>query len=58
MAGMMTCRYTVSVTVDEPYIWSGAPDQDQVAATAQNEIIAVYPHRWAVPRENWEHFFA
>ena len=53
-------RYSVAAFfgVDESYIWPGALDPDQVAAAAQSEIVAVYPHRWAVPRETWEHFFA
>ena len=53
-------RYSVAAFfgVDESYIWPGALDQEQVAAAAQSEIVAVYPHRWAVPRETWEHFFA
>ena len=53
-------RYSVSAFfgVDESYIWPGAIDQDQVAAAAKSEIVAVYPHRWSVPRETWEHFFA
>jgi lambda repressor-like predicted transcriptional regulator len=52
-------RYSVAAFfgVDEAYIWPGAIDQDQVAAAAHSEIIAVYPHRWSVPRETWEHFF-
>ena len=53
-------RYSVAAVfgVDESYIWPGTIDQDQVAAAAKSEIIAVYPHRWSVPRETWEHFFA
>jgi hypothetical protein len=53
-------RYSVAsfFKVDESYIWPGALDHDQVAAAAQSEIVAVYPHRWAVPRDTWEHFFA
>jgi lambda repressor-like predicted transcriptional regulator len=53
-------RYSVAAFfgVDESYIWPGALDQEQVAAAAQSEIVAVYPHRWAVPRDTWEHFFA
>jgi lambda repressor-like predicted transcriptional regulator len=53
-------RYSVAAFfgVDESYIWPGALDQEQIAAAGQSEIVAVYPHRWAVPRETWEHFFA
>jgi len=52
-------RYSVAAYfgVDESFIWPGALDQDQIAAAAQSEIVAVYPHRWSVPRETWEHFF-
>ena len=53
-------RYRVAsfFKVDESYIWPGALDYEQVAAAAQSEIVAVYPHRWAGPRDTWEHFFA
>jgi transcriptional regulator with XRE-family HTH domain len=52
-------RYSVAAFfgVDESYIWPGALDRAQVAAASESEIVAVYPHRWAVPRETWERFF-
>jgi len=32
--------------------------RDEVAAVSQSEVVAVYPHRWAVPRDTWGHFFS
>ena len=31
--------------------------KDQVVAASESEIISVYPHRWAVPREIWGRLF-
>jgi hypothetical protein len=28
-----------------------------VAAASESEIVAVFPHRWAVPRDMWGHLF-
>ena len=52
-------RYDVAAFfgVDESYIWPGALGPDEVAAVSQSEVVAVYPHRWAVPRDVWAHFF-
>jgi hypothetical protein len=52
-------RYAVAAFfgVDESYIWPHALDRDQVAAVSESEIVAVYPHRRAVPRDTWGHFF-
>ena len=52
-------RYAVAAFfgVDESYIWPDALDRDQVVAASESEIIAVYPHRWAVPRDTWGHLF-
>jgi hypothetical protein len=52
-------RYAVAAFfgVDESYIWPDAMDRNEVAAASESEIIAVYPHRWAVPREAWGHLF-
>ena len=44
--------------VDESYIWPDALGRDEVAAVSQSEIVAVYPHRWAVPRDTLGHFFS
>jgi transcriptional regulator with XRE-family HTH domain len=52
-------RYAVAAFfgVDESYIWPDALGRDQVAAVSESEIVAVYPHRWAMPRDTWEHLF-
>jgi transcriptional regulator with XRE-family HTH domain len=52
-------RYEVAafLGVDEAYIWPDAMGADEVAAVSQSEIVAVYPHRWAVPRDTFGHFF-
>jgi lambda repressor-like predicted transcriptional regulator len=52
-------RYEVAAYfgVDESYIWPDALDRDQVVAASESEIVAVYPHRWAVPRDTWGHLF-
>jgi transcriptional regulator with XRE-family HTH domain len=44
--------------VDEAYIWPGALGKDEIAAVSQSEVVAMWPHRWAVPRDTWGHFFA
>ena len=44
--------------VDESYIWPDALGRDEVAAVSESEIVAVYPHRWAVPRDTRGHFFS
>ena len=53
-------RYAVAtfLGVDESYIWPDAMGRDEVAAVSQSEVVAVYPHRWAVPRDTWGHFFS
>jgi hypothetical protein len=43
--------------VDEVYLWPDALTSDQVANASENEIINIYPHRWAVPSELWRNFF-
>jgi transcriptional regulator with XRE-family HTH domain len=52
-------RYDVAAFfgVDESYIWPDALDRDEIVAASESEIIAVYPHRWAVPRDTWGHLF-
>ncbi len=52
-------RYAVAAFfgVDESYIWPDALDRDDVVAASESEIVAVYPHRWAVPRDAWGHLF-
>jgi hypothetical protein len=44
--------------VDESYIWPGALGREQVAAVSESEIVGVYPHRWAMPRDTLGHFFS
>ena len=44
--------------VDEAYIWPDALGRDEIAAVSQSEVVAVWPHRWAVPRDTWGLFFA
>jgi lambda repressor-like predicted transcriptional regulator len=52
-------RYAVAAKlgVDEAYIWPDALSPDQVVSASESEIVTVYPHRWALPRETWGHFF-
>src|SRR6266404_3111612 len=52
-------RYAVAAFfgVDESYIWPDALDRDEAVAASESEIVAVYPHRWAVPRDAWGHLF-
>ncbi|MFD9950426.1 XRE family transcriptional regulator [Nonomuraea sp. NPDC059023] len=42
---------------DESYLWPKALTREQVASASESEIITVYPHRWAVPRDAWGHLF-
>jgi len=52
-------RYDVAtfLGVDESYIWPDALDRDQITAASESEIVAVYPHRWSMPRDAWRHLF-
>jgi transcriptional regulator with XRE-family HTH domain len=52
-------RYAVAAFfgVDEAYIWPDALDRDEIMLASESEIVNVYPHRWAVPREAWAHLF-
>lgn len=43
--------------VDETYLWPDALAPGQVADASESEILTVYPHRWAVPRDTWARFF-
>jgi lambda repressor-like predicted transcriptional regulator len=43
--------------VDEAEIWPSALTSAQVASASENEVVAFYPHRWAVPREAWQRLF-
>ncbi len=53
-------RYDVAafLGVDESYIWPDALGPDEVTAVSQSEIVAVYPHRWALPRDTLGRFFS
>ncbi|HEY0692932.1 MAG TPA: DUF5919 domain-containing protein [Kribbella sp.] len=53
-------RYAVGTLLgaDESYLWPGALTREEVAAVSGSEIITMYPHRWAVPRDVWEQHFA
>ncbi len=53
-------RYIVAafLGVDEAYLWPDALSREQVASASENEIVTVYPHRWAVPRDIWGRLFA
>jgi len=52
-------RYAVAALlgVDESFLWPEALSPAQVAAASESEILAVYPHRWAVPRDAWRRLF-
>ncbi|MEV5895774.1 helix-turn-helix domain-containing protein [Nonomuraea fuscirosea] len=43
--------------VDETYLWPDALSPEQVTSASQSEIIAIHPHRWAVPRDIWGRLF-
>ncbi|MDA0632245.1 helix-turn-helix transcriptional regulator [Nonomuraea sp. MCN248] len=44
--------------VDEAYLWPEALSPEQVTSASRSEIIAVYPHRWSVPRDIWGRLFS
>lgn len=52
-------RYAVSALlgVDEVFLWPNALTREQVASAAESEILTIYPHRWAVPRDVWIRLF-
>jgi hypothetical protein len=53
-------RFAVAsfLRVDEGYLWPDALSPEQVASASHSEIVTVYPHRWAVPRDTWGRLFA
>jgi len=53
-------RYAVAsrLGVDEVYLWPDALPREVVGAASESELVAVYPHRWEVPRDAWERLFA
>ncbi|MCC5580519.1 helix-turn-helix transcriptional regulator [Microtetraspora sp. AC03309] len=52
-------RYAVAthLGMDESYLWPEALTREQVASASESEIVTVYPHRWAVPRDAWGRLF-
>lgn len=52
-------RYLVAthLQADEAYLWPDALAPSEVAEASGSEILNVYPHRWAVPREAWSTLF-
>ncbi len=53
-------RYAVAshLGMDEAYLWPEALTREEVVSASESEIITVYPHRWAVPRDAWGRLFA
>lgn len=53
-------RYALAARLgmDEGYLWPGALPPEQAVGASESEIINVYPHRWAVPRDEWSRLFA
>ncbi|WP_188196790.1 helix-turn-helix domain-containing protein [Nonomuraea sp. SYSU D8015] len=53
-------RFAVASYLDteETYLWPEALTREQVASASESEIVTVYPHRWAVPRDAWGRLFA
>jgi transcriptional regulator with XRE-family HTH domain len=52
-------RYLVAthLQADETYLWPDALAPFEAADASESEILTVYPHRWAVPRDAWGHLF-
>ncbi|GLZ07969.1 transcriptional regulator [Actinomadura sp. NBRC 104412] len=52
-------RYAVAsrLGLDESYLWPEALTKEQVTQVSDSEIITVYPHRWAAPRDAWGRLF-
>jgi transcriptional regulator with XRE-family HTH domain len=44
--------------LDETYLWPGALKDEQVSAASNSELITIYPHRYAVPRDLLGHLFS
>ncbi len=44
--------------VEESYLWPDALTPAQAAAVSESEIVTVYPHRWAVPKDTWGRLFS
>ena len=52
-------RYKVAALlgVDESLLWPDGLSADEVASAAASEIVAIHPHRWAVPADTWSRLF-
>jgi len=52
-------RYLVATCLqaNETYLWPDALAPSEAADASESEILTVYPHRWAVPRDAWGHLF-
>ncbi|GAA4184005.1 DUF5919 domain-containing protein [Streptosporangium oxazolinicum] len=44
--------------MEEAYLWPDAMTPAQAAVVSESEIVAVYPHRWTVPRDAWGRLFS
>jgi transcriptional regulator with XRE-family HTH domain len=46
-------RYAVAshLQLDETYLWPGALRDDQITEASGSELITIYPHRYAIPRD-------
>ncbi|MDN3355849.1 XRE family transcriptional regulator [Actinomadura sp. DC4] len=44
--------------VEETYLWPDAISRQQVATASESEIVNIYPHRWAMPRDTWGRLFS
>lgn len=53
-------RYALAAQLgmDESYLWPGALPPEQAIGASESEIIAVYPHRWSAPRDEWLRLFS
>ena len=52
-------RYAAAsfLEADEGYLWPEALSPEQVVSASESEVVTVYPHRWAVPRDAWGRIF-
>jgi transcriptional regulator with XRE-family HTH domain len=53
-------RYAVAsrLRVDEVYLWPDALPREVVGTASESEVVAVFPHRWEVPRDAWGRLFS
>jgi hypothetical protein len=52
-------RSNLAALVGQPEndLWPGVAARQVLAARPAPEVLATYPHRWAVPRETWQNLF-